>query len=317
MIYLIPFSFVISFIICFVLLRYSHLLNIVDIPNHRSMHETPTPRSGGIGFMFASFISLSLMINQAPIVLAITALALAVFLLSLLDDMISLSAILRLCGHLAVCTTFIYLMQSYHLISYGLLTSFLLVILGAWLINLFNFMDGLDGLCVLTALMGFIALGIFAAIHKEPYFCISSFIICASLIGFSFFNWPKAFMFMGDCGSATLGFLVFSFVLWGVNRNLFNLFEGVTLFAPFIFDSTLTLFKRALKKEKVWQAHSSHYYQRLKKEGKATTWVLMLYGALMLFSFLSVTLSEFFDVKTAILYPYGLFAALAFCFDKK
>lgn len=314
--YLIPICAVASFLLCFVLLKYHKVLNIIDHPNNRSMHITPTPRSGGIGFILSALLTLSFLMGKSAILAASVSITLCLFLLSLLDDIRTIGAGVRLLFHLVFGAMFLFLLFYFKVVYWSPYCFIFLLFLGVWFINLFNFMDGLDGLCVMVSLFGFVFMGFFGLFNHELTFSLCAFIICGALIGFLLFNFPPAKLFMGDCGSTSLGFLSFSFILWGVNIGLFDFLEGFTLFSPFLFDATVTLVKRVLNGEKFWQPHSNHYYQRAKKNGASNENILLFYGALMSFSALCVMLSSKFEVHSALFLPYLWFIVYGVSFDK-
>jgi UDP-N-acetylmuramyl pentapeptide phosphotransferase/UDP-N-acetylglucosamine-1-phosphate transferase len=313
---LIPISTCLSFTLCFVLWKYHKALNIIDHPNHRSMHETPTPRSGGIGFVLTALLLMAFLMSKSAILTAIISTTLCLFLLSLLDDIKTISAGLRLLLHLAFCFGFLFVLHYFQVVFWPTYSLILLFFIGVWFINLFNFMDGLDGLCTLVSLLGFVYMGLFGLINHQLMFALCAFIISASLIGFLLFNFPPARLFMGDCGSTSLGFLSFAFIVWGVNIQLFSFIEGFTFFAPFLFDATVTLARRVLNGEKFWQPHRTHYYQRAKQSGVSNQKILFFYGAMMSFSAITVMLSSFFDVQSVLLLPYLWFVVYGINFDK-
>ena len=133
----------------------------------------------------------------------------------------------------------------------------------AWLTNLYNFMDGADGLAGGMTVLGFSAYAIAAAIGADGAFATLNLCVAASAAAFLLFNFPPARIFMGDGGSVPLGFLAGALGLSGWHSGLWPLWFPAVVFSPFIVDATVTLLRRARRGEKVWQAHRSHYYQRL------------------------------------------------------
>ncbi len=136
-----------------------------------------------------------------------------------------------------------------------------------WMINLYNFMDGMDGLAGGMAMFGFGVFAVMGWMAGHDTFFFISLIIAAASAGFLSFNFPPARIFMGDIGSSTLGFLVSALSLWGARDGVFPVWIAVLVFSPFIIDATVTLFRRQLRGERVWQAHREHYYQRLVRMG--------------------------------------------------
>jgi UDP-N-acetylmuramyl pentapeptide phosphotransferase/UDP-N-acetylglucosamine-1-phosphate transferase len=136
-----------------------------------------------------------------------------------------------------------------------------------WMINLYNFMDGMDGFAGGMTVIGFTTLGMLGGMAGDTAYATLALIVAASAGGFLLFNYPPARIFMGDAGSSTLGFLAAFFSLWGASLEIFPFWIAVLVFSPFIIDATVTLFRRLLKGERVWQAHKSHFYQRLVQLG--------------------------------------------------
>jgi len=148
-----------------------------------------------------------------------------------------------------------------------------------WMINLYNFMDGMDGLAGGMAAIGFAFLAALAGPESGSYF-----ILCLTIVGgatgFLVFNFPPARVFLGDVGSAPLGYLAAACVLWGATTGAVALPLGLLVFSPFIVDATVTLLRRGFAGEPVWQAHRTHYYQRLVLSGwshrRTVLWAYLL-----------------------------------------
>jgi UDP-N-acetylmuramyl pentapeptide phosphotransferase/UDP-N-acetylglucosamine-1-phosphate transferase len=137
------------------------------------------------------------------------------------------------------------------------------VLFVVWMTNLYNFMDGIDGLAGGMTVLGFATLGVLGWLGGDPGYALAAWLVAAAALGFLPVNFPPARLFMGDVGSVPLGFLAAAFALGGVRAGLFALWVPVLVFSPFIVDATVTLARRGLRRERVWQAHRSHHYQRL------------------------------------------------------
>ena len=229
-----------------------------DQPNERSLHSIPTPRVGGIA-IFVVLIPL-LFVASFPL-LAVLAAILGT--LSFLDDRHNLAVGLRFISHAIVAVTFAWL---------ALPQLTWLPMLGAiffltWMMNLFNFMDGSDGLAGGMAVIGFGAYGAAAWLGQNESLSIAALCVCGCAAGFLYFNFPPAKVFMGDVGSIPLGFLAGAMGLYGWYKALWPMWFPALVFSPFIVDATITLLRRFLGGEKIWQAHRSHYYQRLIRAG--------------------------------------------------
>lgn len=226
----------------------------LDVPNDRSLHTRPVPRIGGIGIvagLSASFVAVDGFEG-------VIGLAVALAVVSLWDDWRTLPAAVRLAAHLAAATAF-----SLLVIDAGPLTTVVLVGAIAWMTNLYNFMDGSDGLAGGMSAIGFGAYATAASIAGDVGLTTVCACIVAASLAFLRFNFHPARIFMGDVGSIPLGFLAAALGVLGVQRGAWPWWFAAVVFAPFVVDASLTLLRRTLKGERFWQAHRSHYYQRL------------------------------------------------------
>ena len=253
---------VVAFLICWltlvVLQRATRLP--MDHPNARSLHATPTPRIGGIGIAAAVSISFILIgsLVWVPFMLGVWVLA----AISLLDDYKNLPVHLRLLAHVVVAVACVLTFPRLNGLS--LLVASLAVI---WMTNLYNFMDGADGLAGGMAVMGFGALSVAAVWAGAPGLAVFCAAIAAAALAFLLFNFPPAKIFLGDTGSIPLGFLAASIGVYGAAQAYWPALFPVIIFSPFILDASVTLLKRGLRGEKIWHAHREHYYQRLVRMG--------------------------------------------------
>jgi UDP-N-acetylmuramyl pentapeptide phosphotransferase/UDP-N-acetylglucosamine-1-phosphate transferase len=232
----------------------------LDRPNERSLHERPVPRTGGIAVLAGGAISFAF---GATVLWVPLALAGALAVLSFIDDLRGVHTTWRLVAHLvaAVLVTW-YLMSPMHPLEPALLA------LGvAWLTNLYNFMDGSDGLAGGMALFGFGAYALAAAAGGNTPLAATSVALAAAAAAFLLLNFPPARIFLGDVGSVPLGFLAAALGLAGWRDDVWPLWFPLLVFAPFIGDATLTLIRRLIRGERVWHAHREHYYQRLVRMG--------------------------------------------------
>jgi UDP-GlcNAc:undecaprenyl-phosphate GlcNAc-1-phosphate transferase len=271
-----------------VLLLKTRLMNIaLDQPNQRSLHTKVTPRIGGLAIMFAVLITwLQLPVNWHWILLPSS-----LMLVSLMDDIYHLSVKWRLLAQLLVSAIFVLTMVSVGF--WWLIIPLILFI--TWMTNLYNFMDGSDGLAGGMGLFGFSAYAIAAFMIGDVNLAIMNAAIASACLAFLLFNFYPAKIFMGDSGSIPLGFLAGSIGIYGYFQVLWPGWFPVLVFSPFIVDATVTLIKRQIAGEKVWQAHRSHYYQRLVQMGwghKKTAigeYVLMLSLAVASILMLNIT----------------------------
>lgn len=243
----------------FLLLK-TRLVNIaLDQPNQRSLHSNVIPRTGGLAIM-VSVLAVWALMAQAWIWLV---LPLFLVVVSLIDDMRELSVRWRLLAQLLACSIFVW----FTVPDFAWWSMIFVVLAMTWMVNLYNFMDGSDGLAGGMALFGFGAYGVAAFLSNDMNFALMSGCIVTAALAFLLFNFHPARIFMGDAGSVPLGFLAGSIGLYGWQHGNWPLWFPILVFSPFIVDATATLLKRLLRGEKIWQAHRSHYYQRLVQMG--------------------------------------------------
>lgn len=253
-------------------------LRILDHPNERSLHHAPVPRTGGLAILAGLTAALLFMAwrNQLPagLIRPLSGAAL-VALISFCDDRAGvgvaprfavhgLAAIIAVSGGLALESLALSIWAWHWPTGAGMFFSALFMI---WMTNLYNFMDGMDGFAGGMGLIGFCFLGLFGWLAGDAGYglvCCSAALSCA---GFLVFNFPPARIFMGDTGASTLGFLAAVLILFADIQGLFPFWAGALVFSPFIVDATVTLLRRLLAGERIWQAHRSHYYQRLVQLG--------------------------------------------------
>lgn len=260
----------------------SSRLRWLDHPNERSLHATPTPRTGGLAILGSLAIGILLesarMFSGARISVQpgagfwIVAMALFIALVSLWNDWSELSPTVRLLFH-AMAAAGVALgagvsvdavnLPFLGLIHFGWLGIPLTVLVLMWMTNLYNFMDGMDGFAGGMTVLGFGFLSYLAWTGKNYFIAWMALLIVCAAIGFLLYNRPPARIFMGDVGSTLLGFLAGALSLLGVRQGLFEIWVPVLIFSPFIVDATVTLLRRLLRGAKVWQAHREHYYQRM------------------------------------------------------
>jgi UDP-N-acetylmuramyl pentapeptide phosphotransferase/UDP-N-acetylglucosamine-1-phosphate transferase len=239
----------------------------IDLPNERSLHAAPIPRIGGIVLVGVAVTAIAAV---APALRPILLLAAALALISAWDDRHGLPVAVRFAVHLAAAAGAVVLLQVDA--PPWLLAGLVLVL--AWVMNLYNFMDGSDGLAGGMALFGFGALGA-AALGKEPDMAAAGLCVAAAATGFLAHNLHPARVFLGDAGSIPLGFLAGSLGLAGWVRGLWPAWFPLLVFSPFVVDATLTLAARVLRGSKPWQAHREHIYQRMVAGGlghRRTAW---------------------------------------------
>jgi Fuc2NAc and GlcNAc transferase len=246
----------------------------LDIPNPRSSHGVPTPRGGGAAIVLVTTAGLLVLALLGTIRLDfVCALAggLVVALVGFVDDRRSLSAVTRLGVHfLAAVWALAWLgglpalRVGTHLIEFGwpgyLLTAFGIV----WVLNLFNFMDGIDGIAASEAI--FVALAgalLTASLANGAGVGSAALLFAAACGGFLLWNWPPASIFLGDVGSGYLGYMIVILALSANRYDPVAIWIWLILGGAFFVDATMTLLRRLLRGERVYEAHRCHAYQWL------------------------------------------------------
>ena len=269
--------------------------HILDHPNERSLHAEPTPRSGGLAILAGIALGLACTawrFGQIGNLLWLSLSMLLVATVSFIDDRRHVPVIGRLSAHLIAGGLLLWAGFSLRIFDFagfdfsvptsagGALSLIYIV----WMINLYNFMDGMDGFAGGMTVIGFGAFALLGWHAGNSLFMLLNLVTVAATAGFLIFNFPPARIFMGDAGSSTLGLLAAAFSLWGTRDNVFPFWVAVLVFSPFITDATVTLLRRLWRREKIWQAHRTHYYQRLAQAGWGHRKTVLLEYIIMLAS---------------------------------
>lgn len=245
----------------------------LDRPGHRSLHATPTPHGGGLGIIVAALVIGVWAGVALPWLVAIAVLA----TVSFVDDWLHLPFWVRLIVHLCVSASVVFAHGS----APGLAAA-VVILLMAWATNAYNFMDGADGLAGSMAIAGFGAYAFGFGEAGAAALALMCSGIAAAAVGFLYFNWHPARIFMGDVGSIPLGFLAGGLGWYGVVAGAWAAWFPLFVFAPFLLDASVTLGRRALRRERVWEAHRDHYYQRMVRMGLAHDLMCVRWLALMI-----------------------------------
>jgi UDP-N-acetylmuramyl pentapeptide phosphotransferase/UDP-N-acetylglucosamine-1-phosphate transferase len=261
---------VISYTGTFLVRKIALYKQILDIPNSRSSHTHPTPRGGGIAIVTAWYTGIFLMyqlrlIERDLFFALVSGIVLA--FVSFLDDVITLKPWIRILIQLITVVSGLYFIDGLKVLYIGdFKIPFpyalnLVIIIGAiWYINLYNFLDGIDGYASVEAIA--IASGIYLITGNSVLL-----ILIFSVLGFLIWNWPKAKIFMGDIGSTQLGYLFIILSIYFNNNLEFNFIGFLILGSLFWFDATITLYRRWRNHEKLSEAHKKHVYQRINQYG--------------------------------------------------
>jgi Fuc2NAc and GlcNAc transferase len=252
-----------TYFLVYILKFISEKKSIYDHPNFRSSHSVPIPRTGGIGIIMIWYIYLFYLLifdSDFDIMLMyILLLCIPISIISIIDDFVNIEAktrfIIQIFSVGIASWIIVNNFYSNQLISI-IFTSAIIVLGGTWFINLYNFMDGIDSFASLQAITYFF---ITFMITKQDFLLI----LIGILLGFLIWNWPPAKIFMGDSGSTMLGYTIFFFGLYFHFIGKQHLFITLAFTSFFWFDSSITLARRFLSKEKLTEAHRKHAYQRL------------------------------------------------------
>jgi Fuc2NAc and GlcNAc transferase len=274
--------FVASFAITWMVRSIAIRKSIMDIPNDRSSHTVPTPRGGGLAVAVTWFTGIVCFFLggkiESNLFYALLS-GLPLTLIGLADDIFNLRPGVRflvqfLCTALALF--FLSGLQNCQLSIVNCQLSMILTPLAfiaiIWSINLFNFLDGIDG--YIGSEIVFIGISLFVLLGSQV-----GLLLIAAVTGFLFWNWPKAKIFMGDVGSTLLGFSIAVLAVYHQNNLTLSIPVWLILTSVFWFDATITLFRRIWNKEKLSQAHRKHAYQRIVQAGfshqKTVIWMLV------------------------------------------
>lgn len=266
------FIFLLSFLLTAFFRSYALKKNILDIPNERSSHHLPTPRGGGVAIVVTFMTSLVYVYLNHVIPLAdfIGLLSVTFFVAAIgfMDDKYSLSARWRLIGHFLSAIWGIFWIGGLpDLVFFGIniqlgfIGSVLSVFYLVWMLNLYNFMDGIDGLASLEAICVCFGMCILYFVVGAHELIVLPLSLAMAVLGFLCWNMPPAKIFMGDAGSSFLGILLGLLSLQAAWHSPKFLWCWLILLGVFIVDATVTLFRRFLRGAKVYEAHRSHAYQ--------------------------------------------------------
>ena len=281
-----------ALILEYLLIRASRQFGWFAIPNERSFHQAPTPSIGGLAIVlpvlaYLGYVSWTGV--QAPLGLALGGGVLA--LVGIRDDIKEVSAVLRFGCHILAVALVLWQLE----LPYSFVVILCIGVVLVWHVNLFNFMDGIDGLAGSQCL--FYCLGVLWLAGDLPgWLGELSWLLAGTAIGFLVFNWPPARIFMGDVGSGFLGLVLAVLALEMAQREFLPLVASLLLLAGFWFDASYTLCVRILSGQKFTQAHRSHLYQNLaaKKGHQWTTLAYLIFAGtwLLPLAYLSLRFSQ-------------------------
>jgi len=317
-----------SFLLTWLLRRYALAKSVMDIPNARSSHSIPTPRGGGgaivISFLAALPIFYSVSLIKFSDMWALLIAGLGVAVVGFLDDHKHIAARWRLIGHLLGAIWILFWFNGLHPlkilgveVNLSWIGNMLAVVYLIWMLNLYNFMDGIDGLASVEAITVCIGGAILYLCLGKSDAAMLPILLASTVVGFLLWNFPPAKIFMGDAGSGFLGLMLAAFSLqagW-VAPELF--WSWIILLGVFVVDATVTLLHRLMRGEKVYEAHRSHAYQFAARHygaHKPVTLAVLAINCLWLFPCAFIVAVFKFDglVTTVIAYTPLVFLAIKF-----
>lgn len=314
-----------SLLLTGVMRQYALSRSLIDTPNERSSHKVPTPRGGGLSIVIAYLAALLWLEFSNGVHVEVWAWVITggwIALVGWLDDHNDVPPQWRLLAHfLAAILALISfgglppLPVFGFMLDFGWLGSALGAIYLVWLLNLYNFMDGIDGIAGIEAItVCFGGIVLYLLIGGGGSDWELPLLLACAVLGFFFWNFPKAKIFMGDVGSSFLGFAIgiLSLQAAWVEPGLF--WGWIILLGAFVVDATVTLIRRVLRGEKFYMAHRSHAYQHASQKIGAHVPVSLVFGAINLFWLLpvaSLAVSGWIDGLLGIIVAYLPLVGLA------
>ena len=277
------FAGVLSYFSCAGAMRLAQGSGMIALPGERQSHLYATPTGGGLGLVFSIVISticLELIIslpvfwwqNMLPGVLLLA-------LVGWRDDKMPVSSFIRLVIQLAVSVWLIGFGWTEFSVE-GMFVFAAIILSTVWLMNVYNFMDGSNGMAGFQGVFAAVIMAIFFQLGGEHAMALIALTVAAACAGFLPLNFPNAKVFMGDVSSVPLGFIFASFAIYGMHTGSLNLTASILIMSVFLVDATLTLLARAFRGERWYTAHAQHVYQRLIALGWSHRRVLVVYQAI-------------------------------------
>ncbi|MVV48166.1 glycosyltransferase family 4 protein [Pseudomonas sp. PB120] len=264
--------FAVSWVLTLVLRRYALAKSLMDIPNERSSHSIPTPRGGGVAIVVSFLLALPVLgaldLLSLPAMFGLLGSGVLVAIIGFADDHGHIAARWRLLGHFIAAGWALFWVNGLPPIQFfgvmvdlGWFGSLLALLYLVWMLNLYNFMDGIDGLAsaeaICVCLGSCVVYGFTGHVELMP----PALLLSAAVGGFLCWNFPPARIFMGDAGSGFLGLILGVLSLVAAWASVELLWSWLILLGVFIVDATWTLLRRLLNGDKVYEAHRSHAYQ--------------------------------------------------------
>jgi len=274
---------ILSYFSCKAVMGWALKSGMITAPGPRQSHLVATPTGAGLGLVFSIILVSSLLwlfwgLPPGWLAGVIPGVLLLAFI-GWLDDKYGVSSVIRLLIQLAVSLcllTCVPLQFSLTELSLFLTAIFAIV----WLMNLYNFMDGSNGMAGFQGVFAGIVFALLFYLDGQLEMALLALVMAAACLGFLPLNFPVARVFMGDVASVPLGFLIASFSIYGIYTGSVNISIALLIMSVFIVDATLTLLTRVISREQWYTAHAQHVYQRLIAQGWSHQRVLAVYQAI-------------------------------------
>lgn len=302
--------FLLAFAMTYFMRAYALKKNIIDNPNERSSHSVPTPRGGGVAVVCSYLLALIILMysQQLTVHIGLTLMAagLVIALLGFLDDHGHINSMLRLAIHFLVAIGVVISLggfsevTAFNGLALGFSANIIAVLFLVWLLNLYNFMDGINGIASVEAITTVVSMAILYYVLNTTLNSDIHWLLAACVFGFLLWNFPKAKIFMGDACSGFLGLTLGILALIALKENLALFCAWIICLGVFVVDATYTLIKRVLSGYKMYDAHRSHSYQILSRKWGSHTPVTLAVAAINLLWLLPLA---YYTVTQPLAYP--------------
>ncbi|WP_168400478.1 MraY family glycosyltransferase [Acinetobacter indicus] len=302
--------FLLAFALTYFMRAYALKKNIIDNPNERSSHSVPTPRGGGVAVVCSYLLALIVLIysQQLSVHIGLTLMVagFVIALLGFLDDHGHINSMLRLAIHFLVAIGVVMSLggfaevTAFNGLELGFIANIIAVLFLVWLLNLYNFMDGINGIASVEAITTTVSMAILYAVLNISLNSDILWLLAACVFGFLLWNFPKAKIFMGDACSGFLGLTLGILALIALKENLALFCAWIICLGVFVVDATYTLIKRVLSGYKMYDAHRSHSYQILSRKWGSHTPVTLAVAAINLLWLLPLA---YYTVTQPLAYP--------------
>ena len=302
-------AFVVTFTGTWLWIRVAGQKVLQDIPGPRSSHSRPTVRGGGVVFILVFLLTIYLASLQqwVPALQTWQFGAVGVMMLvGVIDDMVGLPVLSRLLVQIAVASLLLYPPLTQSLLPIWLLLPFILA--AVWFINLYNFMDGIDGIATLQAMSVALVIAGLCYWQHQPQLAQLCGILAAVMAGFLFWNFPQSRVFMGDAGSGALGTIFVLLMVLVAASSQALLWACIIMMSVFILDASWTLAVRLMTGQKIWTAHKLHAYQILSRRWQSHSKVSLLvssYNLIWLAPIASFYVADLLSLTIAIALACG------------